>query len=165
MLCTLCGKNEATVEFEGLIDGKTVKFSLCDDCIRNIDIESALNRPHFSADDLLSALSDSMEKSGASVTGTNICSSCGLTLEEFTRNNRPRCPQCLKAFSSRLRPILRKANASDREAALLGASAALREDKARELSILNDELMKAVKLEEYERAAVLRDKIKALEKE
>jgi protein arginine kinase activator len=165
MLCTLCGRNQATIEFEGLIDGKSVKFSLCDECVKSIDIESALNRPHFSVDDLLSALSASMGKGNGSATGADVCSGCGLTIEEFSRDQRPRCPQCLKAFSSRLRPILRKANASNREAALRGAAAALQEDKARELNALNDELRKAVKLEEYERAAVLRDRIKALEKE
>lgn len=164
MLCSLCGKKESTVEFEGLINGKAVKFYLCDDCMKGIDIESALSRTHFSAEDFLAALSESMEKPVGQEQPGDHCPACGMSFEEFSRTNSPGCPQCRRAFSSRLKPLLRKANASNKEAAIRSAAAAVQESRTKELEILQIELKKAVKLEEYEQAAVLRDKIKEMEK-
>lgn len=40
MLCTKCGKNEATVYFSQSVNGNKTEFNLCPECAKEMDIQS-----------------------------------------------------------------------------------------------------------------------------
>jgi len=91
------------------------------------------------------------------------CPNCGMGLDEFQKSGRLGCSECYKAFKPYLLPVLRKIQGnvqhSGRRPMLLSSNG---NDKAEIISMLRKELEEAVRREDYERAAVLRDKIKEL---
>jgi protein arginine kinase activator len=91
------------------------------------------------------------------------CASCGLMISDFAKTGRLGCPTCYEAFMGQLRPILRKTHGSTTHTGRRpGENLELREER-RELRRLRGELARAIRQEEYETAADLRDRIKALQ--
>jgi len=99
------------------------------------------------------------------------CSACGYVFEEFINTGLLGCPQCYHDFESLLRPVLRRLHGVIRQAAdevgetpprasdshVAGATMpmASRED-------LEAELQLALIEENYEKAAILRDRLREL---
>jgi protein arginine kinase activator len=84
-------------------------------------------------------------------------------LSDFAKTGRLGCPTCYEAFMGQLRPILRKTHGSTTHTGRRpGENHELREER-RELRRLRGELARAIRQEEYEAAADLRDRIKALQ--
>ena len=93
------------------------------------------------------------------------CSACGLDYTEFVRGGRFGCEACYEAFAEALPSLLgevQQGNAEHRGR----VPPALRERKAarRTLAEVRGRLESAVRAEEYEVAAQLRDEIRELEK-
>jgi len=106
------------------------------------------------------------------------CSSCGITYAEFRRSGVLGCPECYDAFEPQLGPLLerahegglhhvgkipRRALASSRGGCAEGADnpgpLGDREALRKRLSELDRQLRQAVRSEQFERAARLRDEI------
>ena len=171
MHCDECGKNKATVHLTEIVNEQITKLNLCETCAKQkgTDVEQ-----HFGIADLLAALSDVEAQAPATAPGAapapkTKCSSCGLTYEDFKKIGRLGCSQCYAAFKASLAPLLKRIHGANQH---LGKSP--NPEFAKELKVsfkLHDELVavkeqlsKAVKHEEFEEAAALRDKIKFLEK-
>ena len=99
---------------------------------------------------------------------TAACRKCRLTWEEFKNTGRLGCPHCYNAFAHLLIPRLKR---SDRHADHVGKRPDLNTPSSdrpkddwtlREYTQLNEELARAVAVEEFERAAILRDKLHGL---
>jgi protein arginine kinase activator len=99
--------------------------------------------------------------------GTGVCGVCGATFEDFINGGKLGCPDCYDTFRDRMRGVLKNIQGSVKhtgkgsdEARRLKAQTAPKELTEEEK--LKNELELAIKNEEYEKAAELRDKIKAL---
>ncbi len=168
MLCDECGKNKATVHLTEIVNEQITKLNLCEACAKEkgSDVEQ-----HFGIADLLSALSDvetAPETPGAPLP-KNKCSRCGLTYEDFKKVGRLGCSECYMAFKASLAPLLKRIHGSNQHVGKAPDPQLLREVQTtskihEELEAVKLELQKAVKKEEFEEAAALRDKIKFLEK-
>ncbi len=166
MLCDECGKREATVHFEQVVNGRKTVTNLCQECAQKKGIMNVFLQPSFNISSLLSALLGSQIKSapalGPGVEETR-CPVCGMTYRDFARAGMLGCSRCYKTFEDRLEPLLRRIHGSDRHVGKApvkaGGSAKLR----REVEELKRELAQAVSKEAYEKAAELRDKIKQVE--
>ena len=169
MLCDECGKNKATVHLTEIINDQISKLNLCEVCAkeRGQDVEQ-----HFGVADLLAALSDTNKGTtlpgGAPVPKIK-CFSCGLTYEDFRKIGRLGCGDCYDAFKVSLAPLLKRIHGSTQHICKSPNPVALKEFKANskiqeELEVTKANLQVAVKNEEFEEAASLRDKIKFLEK-
>ncbi len=171
MLCDECGKNKATVHLTEIINEQITKLNLCESCAKEkgSDVEQ-----HFGIADLLAALSETETKpQGPSAAGSALsktkCPNCCLTSDDFKKIGRLGCGQCYSAFRSSLLPLLRRIHRSNQHVGKSPDPLALREQKVsektyEELEQAKLDLQKAVKNEEFEQAATLRDKIKFLEK-
>lgn len=166
MKCDLCEK-EATVHLTEIINDKVTKLHLCEECAREKSHEM---EEHFGLADLLSGLADlapvveKKEKTKKAPTVTIKCSTCGFTFENFRKMGRLGCPKCYDTFSEQLSPLLKKIHGSENHAGKAPSKAEVVRDKVALLHELKEKLEKAVKLEEFEEAARLRDQIRALEK-
>ena len=177
MLCDECGKNKATVHLTEIINEQITKLNLCEGCAKQkgSDVEQ-----HFGIADLLAALSD-IEQSpraqggaaGAVASSTspvkNKCAQCGLTYEDFKKIGRLGCGDCYVSFKGSLAPLLKRIHGSNQHMGKAPTPSSMKEQKISsklhdELDAAKNELAKAVKKEEFEEAAALRDKIKFLEK-
>ncbi len=165
MVCDVCHTREATVHLTEIINNKVTKLHLCEQCARE---KSQEMEEHFGLADLLSGLADLVpvvEKKEKIAGETGIkCPSCGFTFQNFRKMGRLGCPKCYETFKEQLSPLLRKIHGSDRHTGKLPIKKEAIRSKAALLSDLKAKLEKAIKLEEFEEAARLRDQVKALER-
>lgn len=159
MLCNICRANEANILLDGILDGKTVHLNLCEECAKKKGLEFSLSKPDFSIVDLLANLSD-WEVPGHKAAKSIICPNCGLSYLKFKEIGRLGCAKCYETFEMQLSPLLKRIHGSIKH---VGKKVKLKvpgcEDR---MSKLHSELTKAIKDEEFEKAAELRDEIKGM---
>ena len=169
MFCDECKKNKATVHLTEIVNEQITKLNLCEACAKEkgSDVEQ-----HFGIADLLSALSD-VEAETPAAPGVaavkNKCAHCGLTYDDFKKIGRLGCAECYVAFRTSLVPLLKRIHGANQHIGKSPSPLSVKEVKVaskmqEELEAVRQELQKAVKREEFEEAAALRDKIKFLEK-
>ena len=162
MKCQSCGKKEATVRYYENINGKQKEVFLCADCANNLGFSS------FS--DIFSPIFTSLPKFMYENQIEQTCPNCGYSFEEYTKTGLFGCPECYNTFKDKLDSLFLKINGKNRHVPLIRsknikAQKNNKNDKnISEFDKLKQELKKLVENEEYEKAAVIRDKIKKLEK-
>ena len=173
MLCDECGKNKSTVHLTEIVNEQVTKLNLCESCAKQ---KGADAEQHFGIADLLAALSDveaspahSAHGAAGAISAKLKCQGCGLTYEDFKKVGRLGCSQCYNAFKASLAPLLKRIHGSNQHLGKTPNPEFIKEEKIvhklhDELVTVKHELLKAVKQEEFEEAAALRDKIKFLEK-
>lgn len=102
------------------------------------------------------------------------CPGCGLTLAEFRKSGMAGCAQCYKALESHLSPLIERAHEGAThhvgkvpKRLASGARAPEqvvggRAEQAERLKLIRRQLDEAVRAEQYERAASLRDELRRL---
>lgn len=163
MKCERCGSRAATVRYAEVVDGSLTTWQLCQECASERGVTGSLTSLAGPLVNILMGLLEGageVESPGAAPT----CPRCGLTYEAFRRAGRLGCATCYEAFASQLRPLLRRIHGSANHAG--GAPSAVRGDHFRrgEILKLKGELNRAVRAEDYERAAELRDTIRSGER-
>lgn len=164
MKCDICKIREATVHLTEIINNKVTKLHLCEQCARQ---KSQEMEEHFGLADLLAGLSDiipAVDKNQRVAEATAKCPSCEFTFQHFRKMGRLGCPNCYEAFKDQLNPLLKKIHGSDTHIGKAPLKKAPARSEAVLLRDLRMKLEKAVKTEEFEEAARLRDRIRALEK-
>jgi len=175
MTCDSCGKKKATVHLTEIVDEQMSEMHLCEECARQ---KSSQMEQQFGLADLLAGLSDT-SKTAASKEGDKTalkCSRCDLPYEDFRKFGRLGCGDCYTSFKEHLTGLLRKIHGSNK---YLGktppshqsvqtardpeAAAALLSSE--NLSDLKQQLQSAIAAEDFEKAALLRDKIRKIEQE
>lgn len=173
MLCDICKKKKANVHLTEIINDEVTELHLCDECAKS---KGTQMQQHFSIADLLSGLVDFPSDRTARKQHVKLkCGSCGMEYADFKKLGRFGCSKCYGAFKRALYPLLKSIHGSTRHAGKEPQKAAPRISRqqlsraeerpsADELKGLKARLAEAVKREEFEEAAVLRDRIRAIEK-
>lgn len=167
MQCDICGKVEATVHLTEIVDNKISKLHLCEECARR---KGAEMEEHFGLTDLLAGLADFGTKASPQKEKALKCPKCSMTYEDFKKAGRLGCSECYTSFEESLVPLIKRIHGS---AEHIGKSPARVFEKAQPKKAagkvdkreeLKSRLQRAIKMEEFEEAARLRDKIRELEK-
>lgn len=171
MLCDKCKLNQATVHIRQSINGDVREYDLCDKCAAASDL---LNTD-MSFDNLFEGFLNGMEQGmlyGSPFGGksTDTCPVCGSVFEDFAGGGRLGCAECYDTFRDRLRGVFKNIQAGARHTGKGSAEARHIKEKVAPKELTEEEKLKnqldlAIKNEEYEKAAELRDKIRALKKE
>ena len=162
MKCECCQEEEATIHLTQVIDGKVKKLNLCQACAKENGVD--LNSPISITDVLLGLGAQSggaKERAPASDFDLS-CSRCQMTRAEFKKNARLGCPQCYNAFMGELNALMQAMHHSRQH---VGKIPARQGNEARinaQIASLQKDIETAIAKEEYEIAANLRDKIRAL---
>ncbi|MFC4765981.1 UvrB/UvrC motif-containing protein [Effusibacillus consociatus] len=164
MKCQECGQRQATVHFTKIIQGDKSEFHLCEPCAREKGEWMHKAAAGFSLNSLLSGLLN-FESPGAAVSAPPRCSKCGLTYNQFSQIGRFGCTECYQHFRSRLEPLVRKVHGSTTHIGKVPQRTGGKIKAKRDLDKLRAQLQAAVQTEKFEEAAVLRDKIRELEKQ
>lgn len=164
MKCQECGQRPATVHFTKIIQGDKSEFHLCESCAREKGEWINKASAGFSLNSLLSGLLN-FDQPGGTVAAPPRCSTCGLTYTQFSQVGRFGCSDCYKHFKPRLEPLLRKVHGSTNHAGKVPHRTGGKIKTQRELGELRSKLQAAVQQENFEEAAVLRDKIRELEQQ
>jgi protein arginine kinase activator len=168
MLCEECKSKPASVHVTKIVNNQKVQQYLCKECARAKWEDMGLfMQPHLSVQSLLSGLLSGQQSAqlGASTSGQLKCSNCGLAFSEFTRTGFLGCGECYKQFNDELRPIYKRIHGDYEHKGKVPVRAGGRAHVTRKIDLLRRELQDCVEREDYERAAELRDKIKALREE
>lgn len=165
MLCENCGKRVATVHYTQIINGVKTEMHLCEVCAKQkggIEFDTPFSVTNFLAGILEPTLGFPSIKPAPELQIT--CKGCGMTFEEFKRSGRFGCAMCYNSFSEKLYPIFRRIHGNTKHVGKVPRRMGSDISIKREIDKLKIELNIAIKNEEYERAAKIRDKIKDLEK-
>ncbi len=167
MLCQECRKNEATIHIVKQADGKQTELNLCEQCARKKEELEVSFEPQFSLHKLFaSMLNQSLRDSRRAQQAVDTqCPTCGLTFSQFSQIGRLGCSDCFEAFEEQLKPLLRRIHAGCAHTGKVPVRIQGRVKTVRELDQLKDDLQLKVSNEEFEEAAILRDRIRALEED
>ncbi len=168
MLCQKCRKAQATVRYTEVVDGHVTEIHLCSECLRELQnnpggfkyLNAVLNRD---IDDVKTPVIKEEEKK---VKAKQICSVCGTQLSYILESNKVGCFSCYKNFGVEVESILEKIQEGSKH---IGKRPEYpNEDERIQTQMLLDAkkalIRQAIKSEDYEFAAKLRDEIKDLEK-
>lgn len=160
MRCDICKKTEATVHLTQIIEGKIMKVDMCEACSKAKGMQDAIG---FSLGELVGGMSAPTEQAATTEGPGAKCPGCGMTQADFKKIGRFGCAQCWETFETGLEPLLKAMHKSDRHLGKVPSKAAHTLVINEQISQLTGELQKAVQNEQFERAAQLRDEIRALE--
>ena len=153
MKCELCKTNDATVHFKQVADGVSRELFVCAECAAKNGFE--IQSPTSLTDFLFGMGVQADVKPPAD---DRACPVCGLKREEFEKRARLGCPSCYEAFEEDLKPYLEGTHKGTRHVGKVPAS----EKISTEMAALREALDKAVARQDFEEAAELRDKARAL---
>lgn len=165
MQCQICNKKTATIHLTEISDGLRTEMHLCEHCAQEQGIAA---KTQISINELLSSLlaaqpSDD-ELFGPSEQEAK-CPHCGFTLEQFRRQGLLGCPHDYEVFEKSLQGLIEKAhNGGTSHCGKAPSKTPQRTRTQMELANLRQQLDAAVRSEDYELAAKLRDKINQMEK-
>lgn len=163
MICEKCKQNKATVHLTKVLNNNKVEMHLCEDCARKGN-ESIFENP-FTINNFLTGLLDSVQASPLKVDyiKATTCSKCGMTYGRYKQVGRVGCSNCYNVFKDKLLPLIKNVHSSVEHTGKVPEKAGDRIKRIREITALKNQLKIVVDNEEYERAAVLRDRIRQLE--
>jgi protein arginine kinase activator len=163
MKCQNCHKRDATVHLTEIKGGSKHEMHLCESCAA---AKGLPGKAHFSIQDLLAGIASSQQSSTQKRRTKELqCPSCELTISQFQATGRFGCADCYKAFESEILPLIEKIHDSTQHVGKVPGRASPEVALQKEVRHLQLELKRAVKQEDYEKAATLRDRIRQVEDE
>lgn len=156
MLCESCSKRNANFHFTKIVNGKIEEHHLCDICaIENNDFDK-----QFSFHKLFTSLFDGFEENKEESKIDIKCSNCNLSFKTFQETGKLGCSKCYDSFATYLEPIIKNIHGHTHHRGKVPKIGKPRLNFMKEVESLKVELEEAVKKEEFERAAIIRDEIK-----
>lgn len=163
MLCERCNKRPATVHYTEITNNKKQELHLCEDCAREAGIAGFGVMPQLVLHDFLGSLWEKQpELHTSEVSGR--CPRCGLTEQDFTNRGLLGCGDCYTEFRPAVEQMLRRIHGTVQHTGKLPRRSGKVTGLKQELKRLRRELESAVRKEEFEKAAGIRDRIRELEK-
>ena len=176
MLCERCGKKEATFYYKESVNGTVKAYHLCGDCAAQLqkagEIQAGFGEDpiskmmnilsgddFFGGDDLFGKLMGSPQKT---MERGKSCPLCGGTFHDFVKTGKAGCPRCYETFEAELLPSIQRIHG--RTAHTGQAPARFREEneKKQKIAGLETEQKEAIRTENYEKAAEIRDTLRNL---
>lgn len=155
MICDICGNNNAIMHIRQVVGTEDVSLNLCEKCARDNGFEMGRNS-QVNIADLLDRLRNIKKGGQPDPDLDKACSFCGMTLSELKKTGSAGCNRCYDSFSEYIRSYLSTGPVSRKSP----SREIISEEDYRKS--LEKKLERAVSEEDYEGAAVLRDKIRAL---
>lgn len=161
MICSQCQERDAVVHLTQIVENAVTQVHLCEKCAAERGIETSVAIPkHPLGDFLQAAQQQALQLPGDAAR----CSYCGTSLRDFRASGKLGCARCYGAFEQSLKDLLRRVHGSATHVGrrYLGADEPALERDAT-LAELRGRLDDAIRGEEFELAATLRDQIRTLE--
>ena len=172
MLCQNCEKREATTHIKRVVNGETSESHLCAECASSLGYTDVFSGWGVSLGDLLGGLWGESTQAAGQLSPALRCRKCGSSWQDIVRDGKVGCADCYRTFYDRLLPTLQRIHGRIQHAGKASGSAQqtpaepekseeeLREEK---IAALRAQMDEAVAAQDFERAAKLRDEIRALE--
>lgn len=180
MLCEKCKIREANVFYTEIIDGdQKTEHHLCSQCAKEMDFGqySGIFDRDFTFSKILSGLlGDVFKNEEKKEYGQIVCPTCKTSYDDFVKNSRFGCKDCFEVFNLLINDNIKQIHGNDthvgkipknyNQSRILPKSEVegfdMISEEEREINNLKHELEEAVKKEDYEKAAIIRDRIKTV---
>lgn len=174
MLCDKCKKKEATIHVKKVSGGKIESMHLCADCAKEKEDKGVLGALGFNLAEVLFNIGefgklspDAVPEQSENISDTGVsCPACSWNMEKLQRfNGKLGCPECYKTFEPVILDALKRIQ---RGQVHIGKQPGLKNPIVNvaalriEIARAKKELAVLVSREEYELAAVCRDKLNDL---
>lgn len=161
MLCQNCNQREATTHIHQTINGQTAEYNLCEECAATIGCKNI-----FSTIGLNDLLSNFFGEGGSSLQQGTVerCPKCGMSFEEIVKTGRTGCAKCYETFYDRLLPSLQRIHGKAQHVGKIASTASPEAKRQSVMEKLKLEMQAAIEVQDFEKAANLRDQINAMEK-
>lgn len=166
MKCQKCGVNEATTHIKTVVNGEYAEYVLCSECAKEMGYSNVFS--DF-ATDFGSLLGSFFGNALPARTGAARCPVCGSTYTEIRKCGQVGCAACYETFADELMPSIKRIHGNTTHCGKHSSVALARKEnpntqktKSR-LESLKEKMAEAVKNQDFENAAKLRDEIKGLE--
>jgi protein arginine kinase activator len=166
MLCQSCNERTATIHLTEITEGMRAETHLCEACAQKQGLAVKSQIPlNELLSTLLAAQTESQGGQAPAEAAADIrCPSCGMTFQTFLQKSQLGCPHDYKVFDEPLKAIIQKAqNGHARHRGKVPASAPVDTRDQIKLMNLRQQLEEAVRNEDYETAAKLRDMMENLQ--
>ncbi len=169
MHCDKCNKKKSTVIYHENLGGHARTLHLCADCAREMEQAGELEEMSAAFAAFSSPMLGVMDRPQRSfhtviseITEESVCSACGITAREIAQSGRTGCAVCYECLGD----VMRKPYEDKHGGTYRGQVPRLvrvREENACRMKLLRAQLADAVSGEQYEQAAILRDRIRELD--
>lgn len=166
MLCQHCKKNQANTHIKRVVNGEKTEMDLCSECAAKLGVDTSFDGL-FDIGSMMSGFLGMPQVSSALARETK-CPGCGAVFSQISKSGKVGCARCYETFYDRLLPTIKRIHGNTvhtgkrlRTARLTGGQTAPTEEK-NELEELSNKLTDAIKKQEFEKAAQLRDRINEL---
>jgi protein arginine kinase activator len=162
MMCDICGIREATIKITQVINKKKKEMHVCKVCADEQGYSNPLSGfPEVIGGLILGIMGELPGRTQQEYIDLR-CDHCQLTWKEFQQKGLLGCQHCYDSFTVPLKQLLRKMHGSNKHIGNRPAGQRVI-GTADELEKLRREMQRAIKYENYEHAAKLRDRIRDIE--
>jgi protein arginine kinase activator len=165
LICEICKNSPAQLHITRIVNDQVYAIHVCAGCAE----EKGLSNPIVLTP--LEAVLEQADEAGQKVTpsdqpaGAAVCPGCGKTEQSFRESGNLGCDQCYETFSEGLEGLMTRIQRDTRHIGKvpgrLGTTVRLEADIRR----LREQLQEAIKQENFETAARIRDRIRELGQE
>lgn len=163
MICERCHKNEATVHTVQIINGEKIEHYYCQNCANETGIDNPISFQDIFQGLLNFGMPKQGEMNGVYRNSSAKCPNCGMSYDDFRRDGKFGCSECYEAFEPYIMGSLKSIHGDNSHKGKVPKRNGGDFLRKHELEELKRRLVDAISKEEFEEAAVLRDRIKALE--
>lgn len=161
MVCDFCHKNEAVLFIEQVSASGRKKINLCMECAVKYGLSPD---PKSIEKNIGSLFSDLAAKAKAlSQENARLCPVCGQSLETIKRTGKAGCPECYAIFSNEIKDLMKSKNITGPYTGGMPGRLASFRSRLTDRMDIQAKLDASLKSENYEKAAMYRDYLRALE--
>lgn len=171
MLCDDCGRHEAVVHITQIGPNGRVEKNLCEACAAGYSEFAGVphqDKRNVSVDDFLRGIFSNaavQEDKATNEEGELVCPRCGMSYRDFSQQGKIGCAACYATFRQQLEPMLRRIHGSSVHRGKIPHRSGGTLELKQNIVLLQQQLKACVEQEEYEKAAELRDKVRAMKQE
>ena len=174
MLCERCKKREATFYYHENVNGKEKSVSLCASCADELEKKGEWRTfggfGSLFADDAFEPMDPIFGslfaplKTGhsAGVVRGKKCPLCGMSLSDFHAEGKAGCPTCYETFADELEPAIGRMQGGTMHRGKMPGGFREKNERQSRILALEEEKKEAIRAENYERAAKIRDELRSL---
>ena len=161
MKCDICHEKQAVIFVRQMTGQSVLELHLCVDCARERGFSASDSKLELSLSGLLSGIVDNQSLLNSK---NRACPVCGRTLKDIIEHRKAGCPECYINFTKEIASQLRLEGIEPNYTGSLPQQLAHFKSSLTDRMILQTKLEKAIYEEDYEKAAVYRDRLRVLEK-
>lgn len=166
MLCDECKEKPAVVHLIQVMNGQKTESHLCEECAAQksglmLKSDHNLSVPNFLGGmfGAISKLQDMPRPSQSSK-----CPNCGMTFKDIIRLGKLGCSECYRIYAREMGESLRRIHGNNQHLGKIPVRGGERVLIRRQIEKLKGQLQEAVRDEQYEKAAEIRDSLKEMER-